>query len=86
MAAPYALGVLMKKKNRLAAGGAAVVLAAGMAIGATAPATAAPTAERIASAEQFHAHLAKAVERESGQNGEISCCPAGYHAPEATGA
>ncbi|MEU5398236.1 hypothetical protein ABZ348_02900 [Streptomyces sp. NPDC005963] len=85
MAAPYALGVPMKK-NRLAAGGAAVVLAAGMAIGATAPATAAPATERIASAEQFHAHLAKAVERESAQAGEISCCPAGQYVPVATGA
>ncbi|MFJ8233521.1 hypothetical protein ACIQ9E_26745 [Streptomyces sp. NPDC094448] len=73
------------KKNRFAAGGAAVVFAAGMAIGAAAPATAAP-AERIASAEQLHFHLAKAVELESATTGEISCCPAGQYAPEATGA
>ncbi|WP_347731682.1 hypothetical protein [Streptomyces sp. CAU 1734] len=73
----------MNTKKRLAAGGAAVVLAAGMAVGAAAPATAAP-AERIASAEQFHAHLAKAVELESAQTGEIGCCIAGQYAPVAT--
>ncbi|MEW1551444.1 hypothetical protein [Streptomyces tsukubensis] len=73
------------KKNRLAAGGAAVVFAAGMAVGAATPAAAAPAAERIASAEQFHFHLAKAVELESAQSGEMTCCPAGQYAPEATG-
>ncbi|GHI83870.1 hypothetical protein [Streptomyces xanthophaeus] len=53
------------KKNKLAAGGAAVVMAAGLAIGAVGVANAAPAApERITSVEQLHESLAQAVEQE----------------------
>ncbi|WCD84931.1 hypothetical protein KPP03845_101254 [Streptomyces xanthophaeus] len=53
------------RKNKLAAGGAAVVMAAGLAIGAVGVANAAPAApERITSVEQLHESLAQAVEQE----------------------
>ncbi|MGV9313577.1 hypothetical protein ACWDR0_15505 [Streptomyces sp. NPDC003691] len=57
-----------------------------MAVGAAAPAGAVPAAERIGSVEQLHVHLAKAVELESAQAGQIGCCLAGQRAPEAAGA
>ncbi|WP_411102611.1 hypothetical protein [Streptomyces sp. cmx-4-9] len=53
------------KKNKLAAGGAAVVIAAGIVIGAVGAAQAAPSApERITSVQQLHDSLAQAVEQE----------------------
>ncbi|MFF7178278.1 hypothetical protein [Streptomyces sp. NPDC008121] len=58
------------KKNRLAAGGAAVVIAAGIAVGAAAPASAAST-ERIGSVQELHVHLVKAVELEAAQAGTL---------------
>ncbi|GGZ90301.1 hypothetical protein AB0P12_03735 [Streptomyces subrutilus] len=56
------------KKNKLVAGGAAAVIAAGIAItavGAANAAEAAPdSAARITSVQQLHANLAQAVEQE----------------------
>ncbi|MGV9312173.1 hypothetical protein ACWDR0_08245 [Streptomyces sp. NPDC003691] len=72
------------KKNRLAVGGAAAVFAAGIAIGAAAPAaSAAPAAERIGSVGQLHEHLAKAVELAAQSGVVISSDPFGQKAPEA---
>ncbi|MEV4948942.1 hypothetical protein [Streptomyces sp. NPDC053755] len=59
------------KKNRLAAGGAAVVIAAGIAVGAAAAPASAASAERIGSVQELHTHLAKAVELEAAQAGTL---------------
>ncbi|MFJ1865603.1 hypothetical protein ACIOD1_13315 [Streptomyces sp. NPDC088097] len=53
------------KRNRLATGGAAVVMAAGIAIAAAGTANAAPVGgARITSVEQLHANLTQAVAQE----------------------
>ncbi|MBT2407806.1 MULTISPECIES: hypothetical protein [unclassified Streptomyces] len=53
------------KKNKLAAGGAAVVMAAGIVITAVGSANAAPTTtDRITSVSQLHESLAQAVAQE----------------------
>ncbi|MET8749066.1 hypothetical protein ACFXPI_07695 [Streptomyces sp. NPDC059104] len=51
-------------RNKLAAGGAAVVMAAGIAMTAVGTANAAPGGARITSVEQLHQNLARAVEHE----------------------
>ncbi|MEV7414420.1 hypothetical protein [Streptomyces sp. NPDC089919] len=60
------------KHTRLSATGAAAVIAAGIAVGAATPATAAPAKpERITSTAQLHASLAKAVLQEQTATGVL---------------